>query len=67
MHSMNSRVGYLGVNRINVMNERYVCVAGCKVDTRHKRTAVLGTVCQLETCYQQSVGSGDKVSAGYTS
>jgi len=64
---MNSRTGYLGVNHINVMNERCVWVTGCKVDTRHKRTEVLGTVCQLETCHEESVGSGDKVSGGYTS
>lgn len=67
MHFMNNRVGYLGVNRINVMNESYVWVAGCKVDIRRKRTAVLGTMCQLETCRKQRIDSGDKLSAVYTS
>jgi hypothetical protein len=67
MHFMNSRVGYLCVNRVNVMNERYVWVPRCQVDIRHKRTAVLGAVCQLETRHKQRVESGDNMSAGYTS
>jgi hypothetical protein len=49
------------------MNQRYVWVPWCQADTRNKRTAVLGNVCQLETCHKQRAESGDKVSAGYTS
>ena len=49
------------------MNERYVWVPGSQVDTRHKRTGVLGIICQLETCHKQRVELGNKVPAGYTS